>query len=236
MSPAELVDHLEAQENYYALLGVSTQAPRATISTVASALIRSLSKAMTGAAGDEIAGRAKRQFDRINKAGEVLTHRQRRATYDALHLPIPPASGTDLIAAESDFKRGRLCMAQENMERARGWFERAAAQDPHQAIYQVYLGWATFGLTADTNRRARLKALELAKDALKTDPSRDDGHVLVGQMHQAMGSHDAAVRAFQKALEVNGGNADARAALAALEEDPQKRPNNRLFGKLFTRR
>lgn len=234
MTSAELVAHLEAQDGHYALLGVRPQASGSTIRSVASALIRSLSKVMTG--GDALATRAKVQFDRINKAGEVLAHPRRRAAYDALHMPIAPPSGVDLMAAEADFKRGRLCQAQGNVARAQAWFERAAAHDPHKAIYQVYLGWANFELATD--RRVQIRAFDQSRTALKRVSSRDDGHVLVGRMHQALGSTDAAVRAFQKALEINCNNADAQAGLSQLADGApaDKKADTRLFGKLFTRR
>lgn len=231
-----LIARLEAAETHYALLGVQPNASRGAISSAAAGILRKLSGAAAAELPEELQGRARQQVQRVSQAGEVLSNPHRRRTYDALHLPIGEASGPDLIAAELNFKRGRICVVNELVERARAFFELAAVQDPHQAIYQVYLAWATFRLTDPNDRRARGKALELAKEALKIDSSRDDGFVLLGGMHREHGAHDSAVRAYQRALEVNGGNTEARKALLELEGGGEEKKDTRLFGKLFVRR
>lgn len=235
-APSALVARLEAAADSYALLGVSHTANRATISKASAQLMRTLTQLTTH--GDpDVERSARALFAVVKKAGEALTNPQRRRAYDALNLPIPAATGTDLVAAESDFKLGRICMASAAMDRARSYFERAAVQDPHQAIYQVYLAWATFGLASDVDRRARMQAVELAREALKTDGSRDDGYVLLGRMYQALNSHDQAVRAFSKALEINSGNTEARTGLKQLETDQaESKKDAGLFGNLFGRR
>ena len=235
-SPSVVLDRIEAAAHSYAKLGVATTANRASISKAAASLLRVLTQ-LTVSGEPDIENRAKLAFVAVKQAGEALTNPQRRRAYDALNLPILPASGTDLVAAESDFKLGRICMASDAMDRARSYFERAASQDPHQAIYQVYLAWATFSLATDKDRRVRAQAVELAREALKSDSSRDDGHVLLGRMYQTMNSHDQAVRAFSKALEINSGNTEARAGLRQLEADQgDAKKDTGLFGNLFNRR
>ncbi|MGK0362607.1 MAG: hypothetical protein ACI9U2_004928, partial [Bradymonadia bacterium] len=235
-TPRALLARLEAAENSYALLDVALTANRASISEAAARLMRTLTQAATDG-NPEIERAARALFTVVEKAGEALTNPQRRRTYDALNLPIQPAKGTDLVTAELDFKLGRICKANQAMDRARLYFERAAIQDPHQAIYQVYLAWATFALAPDTDRRTRAQAVELAREALKSDASRDDGYVLLGRMYQAITSHDQAVRAFGKALAINSGNADARAGLDQLESDQSSaKKDTGIFGSLFSRR
>ena len=235
-TPQALLARLEGADTSYALLGVSSSANRASISKAASGLMRTLTQ-LTMAGDPEVERGARAFFAKVKTAGEALTNPQRRRAYDALNLPIPPATGTDLVAAESDFKLGRICLANQAMDRARSYFERAAVQDPHQAIYQVYLAWATFTLADDSDRRTRMQAIELAREALKSDASRDDGYVLLGRMYQTANSHDQAVRAFSKALEINSGNTQARLGLEQLESDQDvAKKDTGLFGNLFSRR
>lgn len=235
-SPEAFLEGLEAATTHYDLLGLAPNASRGAVSSAAAALLRKLSGASVAELPEALQGRARAQLERVSKAGEVLSNPHRRRTYDALHLPIGDATGPDLIAAELNFKRGRICVVNDLVERARGFFELAAIQDPHQAIYQVYLAWATFNMADPSDRRSRGKAVELAKEALKADSSRDDGFVLLGAMHRDHGSHDSAVRAYQRAIEINGSNTEARKALLDIEGGSEPKKDTRLFGKLFVRR
>ena len=242
-SPAALlraeIERIEQATTHYAALGLNPDAHGRIIRDQATRVLRMLHTDQVLRLDDTLAERARAAAHRLAQAAEVLSNRNQRETYDALNLPVPVGGQTvDLLAAESSFNRGVICVQHTQVEKAQRYFQLAVAQDPHQAVYKVHLAAATFTLTPPEDRRTRNRIIDEARAALDATSGRDDVCVLVAEMAIAAGNTELGTRLYNKALDINAGSVRAREALVALESAGQKageRPAG-LLNKLFTRR
>lgn len=226
--------------DHYALLDLTPGATSDQVRAAHARLLRVLHPDQVAGLGDpRLTERARKVTERLTEAHDVLTDRQRRGKYDAVHVRAPAevASGPDIVRAEQNFESGRNCLANQEPARAAEFFEAACKQDPHAAHYRVYLGWARFTAAAAQDRKARGDAIEEMKRGASDEAARDDCHVLLGHALRAHGVKDGAARAYQRAIQLNRGNQEALRALRELEAATEGKDEKAgLFGKLFSRR
>jgi curved DNA-binding protein CbpA/CheY-like chemotaxis protein len=224
-----------AQATHYDVLEVSTEAPVEAIRSAFMRLARLAHPDQLGpGADDDLRRRATEVQRRVALAWEVLSDPKRRQEYDLLHIaPVGDSGGKpDIVKAESNFQKGRTCLAKGENRRALDFFEAAARQDNHQAAYRIYRGWTRY-LCADANdNRTRHEAREEIKSALSADESQDAGYLFLGQITKASGNEELAERFFRKTLALNPANADALRELRLLETRRREKPKE---GGLFNR-
>jgi TolB-like protein/class 3 adenylate cyclase len=133
---------------------------------------------------------------------------------------------TENISAYEAFLRGlhhtneflSSSETQATLDTARRWFERAVALDPLYGrpygwlAYLTVLGWK-HGWSDDSVLPA---AEELARKAVALDPRDHDTHWALASVCSNTGQFDRALTEYERALEINGNEADLHAEMADL--------------------
>lgn len=127
----------------------------------------------------------------VRPRGEMVSGHQIRIT-----LPNPPS--IEEVRAAAAFQRGKRLVADEPHEAAP--ILREAADLVARPDYVLYASWAEYVSTNAAGRSALLAGLEEAtRRALEWDPTLAFGYFVVGHLHLALGDHEAAVLAFDRA-------------------------------------
>jgi FixJ family two-component response regulator len=234
------IERIEKSENLYEVMGLEISVSLRAVRDQSQRLLRLLNADQVARLDEGLLDRARQAARRVAEATETLGSRPLRESYEALHMPLPTGRvGVDLLAAESSFNKGQVCSQYGLLEKAQRFFTLAVEQDPHQALYRVFLAHATYVQAPADDKRARGKALDEAREALESVSGRDDAWMLAADMALGLANPDLAVRLYNKALDINSGNARAREALTAIERGDNKTPETRgggLLNKLFSRR
>lgn len=234
------IERIEKSENLYEVMGLESSVSLRAVRDQSQRLLRMLNVDQVVRLDEGLLDRARQAARRVAEATETLGSRPLRESYEALHLPLPTGRvGVDLLAAESSFNKGQVCSQYGLLDKAQRFFALAVEQDPHQAHYRVFLAHATYVQAPADDKRSRGKALDEAREALESVGGRDDAWVLAADMALGLANPDLAVRLYNKALDINSGNARAREALAAIERGDNKTPEGRgggILNKLFSRR
>jgi CheY-like chemotaxis protein/curved DNA-binding protein CbpA len=223
------------RSNHYEVLEVPVDAPTDAIRNAFMRLARLAHPDQLGPAADEeLRRRAAEVQRRVALAWENLSDPRRRQEYDLLHLAplVDDAGKTDIVKADSNFQRGKACLAKGENRRALDFFEAAARQDAHQAVYRIYRGWTRYLCADPADQRTRHDAREDLKSALAADESQDAGYVFLGIISKNQGNEELAERFFRKTLALNPSNADAIRELRLLEARRREKPKE---GGLFNR-
>lgn len=237
---ATLVQGLHARldtDDHYKLLGLTSRATAAQIRAAYDALHERLKADEVATLGSpDLVEKARQVGQQLAKAYEALSEPARREQYDALHMAVPTATGTgpDIIQAEHNFNRGRQCLDGGDAAKALEFLELACTQDPHQALYRMYRGWARFSAADPNDRKARTAAHDEVKQALLDDGTQDEGFVLLAHIYAQSGNNEMAAKFYRKALGINRRNAQAARALRQIEGGAkEKEAGAGLFSKLF---
>ena len=221
--------------NHYQMLDIM---PAATPDAVRSAFMRMARLChpdqLGAGADDELRRRAGEVQRRIAVVWETLSDARKRAEYDALHVDIPGDDGKpDIMKAESNFQKGRTCLAKGENKRALDFLDLAARQDAHQALYRVHRGWARFLCAEANDSRSRNEAREEIKAALTEDEAIDAGYLFMGNISKVLGNDDLAERFYRKTLALNPSNADAIRELRLLDTRRRDKGKDGLLNKFF---
>jgi curved DNA-binding protein CbpA/CheY-like chemotaxis protein len=223
---------------YYELLEVQ---PEATVEQIKLAFAR-VARAvhpdrLTSTNDNDLKQKAIEVHKRLNLAWETLADPTKRQEYDALHGALPKHDGkADLVKAESNFHKGRACLARGENKRARDFFDVAVRQDPHTPTYRMHLGWTRFLCAEATDARVRNEAREEIKAALTQDDRVEAGYVFLGIISRLQGNEDLAERFFRKTLSLNSSNADALRELRLIDARKKGGAKDGVFGKLFSKK
>jgi curved DNA-binding protein CbpA/CheY-like chemotaxis protein len=221
--------------NHYEVLEIPVDAPTDAVRNAFMRLARLVHPDQLGTGADEeLRRRAAEIQRRVAQAWENLSDPRRRHEYDLLHLaPVVDNAGkTDIVKADSNFQRGKACLAKGENKRALEFFEAAARQDAHQAVYRIYRGWTRYLCADPADQRTRHDAREDLKSALASDESQDAGYVFLGIISKNQGNEELAERFFRKTLALNPSNADAIRELRLLDARRREKPKD---GGLFNR-
>ncbi len=224
--------------SHYEVFQVPTDAAEALITDHYNRLNLAFRHYVATVGEPELTRMAKEVRQRLVTAYDVLRDHEQRAAYDAITLPVPTdVQVPDLVGAERNYGRGRLCLEAERPGKAARYFELATRQDPHTNRYRMYLGWATFLSVDPEDKKARADAHDMIKSALAEDTTSDDGFVLLAHCYRDTGYPAQAIKFYKQALTINRSNAAASRELARLEkgEQPAASRDTGIFGKLFGR-
>ncbi len=223
---------------YYELLEIQPEATVEQIKLAFSRVARAVHPDRLANSNDnELKQKAIEVLKRLNLAWETLAEPVKRQEYDALHGALPKHDGkADLVKAESNFHKGRACLARGENKRARDFFDVAVRQDPHTPTYRMHLGWTRFLCAESTDARARNDAREEIKTALTQDDRVEAGYVFLGMISRLQGNEDLAERFFRKTLSLNSSNADALRELRLIDARKKAGAKEGVFGKLFSKK
>src|SRR5262249_9355092 len=106
----------------------------------------------------------------------------------------------------------------QTLERARHWFERAIELDPDYGRPYGWLAyhWILHWKHGWSARNSLPKAEELARKAVALDPDDHDTHWALASCYSNLGKFDHALEQYERALEINGNDANLHAEMADL--------------------
>ena len=224
------------QANHYELIDATADASLETLRNALARVARNCHPDALGpTAGDELRRRAAEVQRRLAQAWEVLSDPKRRQDYDLLHVgPLLDAGGKpDIVKAEANFQKGKMCLAKGESRRSLEFFEAAVKQDNHVAVYRIYRGWNRYLCSDAVDLRTRHDAREEIKSALAADESQDAGYLFLGLITKATGNDDLAERFFRKTLALNPANAEASRELRLLDTRRREKPKEGLFNRIL---
>lgn len=229
---------IQGASNHYGVLGVARDAAPEAVRQAYARLSRLLAPERASALTPDVRERVSDALRRVHAAFEAIGDITKREQYDALEGAAPIFDGrADLVKAEQNFSRGKLCLTRGDNSRARAFFEVAAKQDAHTPAYRVYLAWSRFLCADAADARTRNEAREEIKAALSQDDRLEAGYVFLGIAARMQGNDELAERFFRKTLSLNSANQDAQRELRALDlRRKGAQPKDSLLGKLFTKK
>ncbi|MEM9490025.1 MAG: DnaJ domain-containing protein, partial [Myxococcota bacterium] len=236
---------VEQSGDYFALLGVARGAGDAAVRKAYFALTMQLHPDKLSAAGitdkDQLAT-AHRVCAEINQAYAVLTHRARRAEYEATL----DAGGAEavrrrddeaedmarrLIEAEQAFRRGEMAARRNQWPQALAEFERAVELNPDDAEHHALLAWARWCEASDKPSVLDAVKKRLAK-AISMSPRSVAGHFYRGRVAADSGDHSLAVDYFNRVLEIEPNHNEAALNLRLIKSRMGRKGEGRgLFGR-----
>lgn len=179
---------------------------------------------------------AEELFLRIREAVETLSEPSRRTEYDLLLERRDAGLPTDLtsvLEAEACHKRGETLMTAGRPVEALEAFRESVARNPDSPISQAWLGLALYrarGSEAVEEARGHLRA------ALERAPELPEAYCFLGVLARDEGSAEEATVLFERTLELDPRNAQAREALKTLRRPGNRKDGRSLFGRLLGRR
>jgi len=229
---------IQGASNHYGVLGVARDAAPDVVRQAYARLSRLLAPERAQSLAPDVQSRGSDALRRVHAAFEALGDATKREQYDPLEGAAPIFDGrADLVKAEQNFSRGKLCLTRGDNLRAREFFEVAVKQDAHTPAYRVYLAWSRFLSADNADARTRNEAREEIKAALSQDDRLEAGYVFLGIAARMQGNDELAERFFRKTLSLNSGNQDAQRELRALDlRRKGAQSKDGLLGKLFTKK
>ena len=145
---------------------------------------------------------------------EALRHLERAAAED-----VPPAIALYALGRMA-LVDGTVAIAGERLGRARGLAERDPTPLGQQIRFDIIVAQGDAALAAHDATGAHGFFLE----ALQVDPRRADLHAKIAAAHRSIGSLDAALTSYDRALALGAGPATLRAAVdaAIAAHDPER--------------
>ncbi|MFN7926748.1 MAG: tetratricopeptide repeat protein [Blastocatellia bacterium] len=148
----------------------------------------------------------------------------------AIQTPLTPAEQTRLTdkravnrQAYDDYLQGRYLYwnkrTLQNLEKARGYFQRAIKEDPTYVLAYVgladcYNSFSSIMYSALPPIEARRQAEEAARKALEFDSQLAEAHATLGYVNHYNWNWDESEREFKRAIELNANYANAHSHYA----------------------
>lgn len=195
------------KQDYFEMLGVSTQASREDIKRAYFALAKEYHPDKHfGSSSAEVRQLAAQVYDLISTAHDTLTDPAERERYVRERAAgVKPQLGDEvgkILAAEGRFQKGEELMRQRQYDAARRLFEEAISLYGDEGEFHAWLGWSMFQAKPEdaANADAALRALD---KALSLNPKIDKGYLFTGYIYKATGRPDKAEKQFEKAIQCN---------------------------------
>ncbi len=213
--------------DHYQMLGVARTAAAGEIKRAYYALAKRFHPdRFRRAVDDAQRPRIEAAFAQIAQAYEMLSDDKGRAAYDsklatapatkssaAVHAAIqtPPPGASQAVkqaSAEENFQHGLAALKRDNQRMAVAYLAEAVRLAPKQARYHAYYGRA---LTHDP--RTRRQAEAALQTAITLDPANATHHLMLAELHHALGHTRRAEGELIRALGYDPGHEGARQLL-----------------------
>lgn len=109
--------------------------------------------------------------------------------------------GQRALAAETEFQRGHLLLADRDYEGALLHFGRAMEHFPSAGEYRSYYGWTLY-LRHPDDELMLGEALEHCREGVKLAKGREKPYLLLGRLYRATGKTVAAKKMFARAVQI----------------------------------
>lgn len=217
-----------AARDHFEALGVSWQESPEALRRAYVSLARDLHPDAAGGVADEVRDDLVAAFDRVRAAWEVLGDATARETYVARVVRGEKSDEEKamervrlILEAESDFKRGVNELNAGRILAAHEIFQRVIERVPEDQEFRAYHGYTTFRLHLGRDPRKAEEGFRQVEEAVKARENFDQGYVLIGMMHRAVGDEAKARQSFVQALRLKPSNPDA---LREMRRDPSRNP------------
>lgn len=219
---------IHAATNHFEVLGVGHLDPATTIRKAYLTLAKDLHPDRWGAATPSQRDEAAGSFDRVRAAWEVLSDDEARQRYTAkvIHGEKTEEEKAmdrvrEILDAEADFRRGVAELNAGRVVQAHEMFTKVVARVPDEPEFQAHHGYTSFRLALGRDPRKAEEGFNRVKEAVAKKERFDQGHVLLGMMHRALGDEAAARTQFITALKIKPANPDAA---REMKRDPTRNP------------
>lgn len=186
-------------------------------------------------------------FDKVRSAWEVLGDDAQREAYIGRVIRGEKSEEEkamdrvrEILEAESDFKRAVTELNAGRVAQAHETLQRVVARLPDDPEARAYLGYTTFRVSLGRDPKKAEEGFKMVEDAIRVREKFDQGFVLVGMMHRAVGDEPRARQSFIQALRIKPTNVDAQ---RELRRDASKNPfeapgareekNDSIWARLF---
>ena len=201
-------------QNYYQILGVESDADKATIQ----AAFFQLAKAwhpdrLTGDLA-EIRETATRAFSRMTEAHQILCDDERRGEYDTL-LKQGGGSAEEqeqvarVLRAVGHFQKAEVLLKKGNLKEAEVEARAAAEGDPDQPEYKALLAWVTGQLPERIQSGQYADLIAMLNEVVDKHPNNERARTYRGQLLKRAGQNARAMKDFVWITENNPRNLDA---------------------------
>jgi curved DNA-binding protein CbpA len=196
---------------------------------------------------EDVTRKIQRVFMAINRAHEVLVDPEQRKEYDlslemaAKGHAVAPGAGVDasqVFRSEQLVRDGTLAVKNNNPKLAKTKFEQALEKNALDPVAKAGLAYADFMIAqsqgGSTTMAARVR--DQLEQVATPDLNREEPFLYLGRVYRTLGDAAKAMRAFERALEINRHCAEAASELRHLQrkgDDPnaKKGAGLGLFGK-----
>jgi tetratricopeptide (TPR) repeat protein len=188
--------------DYYALLGVGSQASAAEIRRAYHDAARRYHPDALARAGleGELRAKAGKVFAAISRAQATLVDPARRRAYDtSLDSDESDLDAERIAAAETNYRKGEILMRQGNFRGALDYLRAAAEGWPEEATYQSALGWTLFKKTPSEPPQARVHL----ERACALAPQHAQSLYWLATVLKALGETVASATLFAKARAID---------------------------------
>jgi len=198
--------NLQADQDHYGVLGVSSTATDAEIRNAHADLAKQSHPDRYHGASSSVRQLAARVFGRISEAYEAIATAEDRAAYErerSLGRRNAQAEdeGRRALEAETEFQRGEARMAARDYEGALLCFGRSIERFPSEGEYRSHYGWCLY-LCHPNNEVMLAEALEHCREGVRLAKDREKPYLLLGRLYKVMGKTVAARKMFTRAVEI----------------------------------
>ncbi|MBB84263.1 MAG: hypothetical protein CL931_10685 [Deltaproteobacteria bacterium] len=143
---------------------------------------------------------------KITEAHEALATEAGRAQYvkdlaQGAREEAVEDEGKRALAAETEFQKGEMLLADRDYERALLCFGRAMQNFPSEGEYRSHYGWALYLCHPDDDVMLG-EALEHCREGVKLAKGREKPYLLLGRLYKATGKAVAAKKMFSRAVQI----------------------------------
>ncbi len=237
-------------KNHYELLGVDPKTDAERIRARFRQLARDFHVDRFARYGltEEVMKRIQKVFMAINRAHEVLVDPAQRKEYDlglemaARGQAVAPGGGFDaagVFKSEQLVRDGTLAIKNGNPKLAKAKFEQALEKNADDPVARAGVAYADLLITQGQGGSLTFaaKTRDIIEKLVSPDLSREEPFLYLGRVYRILGDADKAMRAFEKAIEINKHCAEAASELRHLQRKSEdaaaakKSPGLGLFGK-----
>lgn len=203
--------------DHFALLGVPRAAGPQEIRLAYLGLARSFHPDRATSLGvEDLRPQLERIFARITEAHAVLTTPDGRAAYeralDGGGCDEAAAEVENALDAERAFQMGEHLLKQKQYARAEACFERAATV-VKDVEHELCLAWARYNNPANSKDQMRATLMATLARAAKERPHLGRIHRYAGEVYLGENVPDKAVKAFQRAVQLDPEDVEAQRGL-----------------------
>jgi tetratricopeptide (TPR) repeat protein len=233
------------QQNYFEMLGVTKEAPVATVQDAYYKLVKRWHPDRLPPELAEIKPWADRVFYYLTKAKDQLSDEKTRGEYvqSVMHGGGTPESDrkvNSIVSAALEFQKAEVLFRRRDYDAAAEKLDDAKHLNPDEADFYAFEGWLLFHQFTDANSPYD-RMLQAVDRAIKLRPIHEKAHYYKAMILKRRGDEAGALALFKRVLELNPRNVDAerevrlammRGGKSGLRKSGEG--GDGLFSKLFT--